>query len=155
MGHPHSYRLKHMFKSCISKPHHIHYNLPLTCSNCVGSKSHKFPFSSSSSFYDNLFHLVHSDVWCPSPIFSRMKIITLCYLLIMYIDIHQCFLFEINLKFRLLLWILLSMCIHNFIKLQKNYFYSREEYKKTNLVEFLKNKEIISTHLLSYSKTIE
>jgi len=72
MGHPHSSRLQHMLKSCIPATRGIHSSLPLTCSNCAGSKSHKLPFPSSSSSYDDLFDLVHSDVWGPSPTLSRM-----------------------------------------------------------------------------------
>ncbi|KAH0698891.1 hypothetical protein KY284_013106 [Solanum tuberosum] len=62
MGHPRSSRLQHMLKSCIPATRDIHSSLPLTCSNCAGSKSHKLPFPSCSSSYDDLFDLVHSDV---------------------------------------------------------------------------------------------
>ncbi|KAH0710849.1 hypothetical protein KY284_012276 [Solanum tuberosum] len=62
MGHPHSSRLQHMLKSYLPAIHGIHSSLPLTCSNCAGSKSHKLHFPSSSSSYDDLFDLIHSDV---------------------------------------------------------------------------------------------
>ncbi|PHT97665.1 ABC transporter B family member 18 [Capsicum chinense] len=72
MGHPHSSRLHHMLKLCLPAAHHIHSSLLLACTNYADSKSHKLPFLSSSSAYENPFDLVHSSVWGPSPILSMM-----------------------------------------------------------------------------------
>ncbi|KAH0685938.1 hypothetical protein KY285_016491 [Solanum tuberosum] len=54
MGHPHFSRLQHMLKSCLPTTYVIHSSLPLTCSNCAGSKSHKLHFPSSSSSYESV-----------------------------------------------------------------------------------------------------
>ncbi|KAF3653170.1 hypothetical protein FXO38_06355 [Capsicum annuum] len=71
IGYPHSSRLHHMLKSCLPAAHHIHSSLFLACTSCVGSKSHKLPFPSSSFAYEDPFDLVYSDVWGPSLIFFK------------------------------------------------------------------------------------
>jgi hypothetical protein len=43
----------------------------LLCHDRCMEKSHKLPFISSTSVSSSPLELMHSDLWCPSPIISR------------------------------------------------------------------------------------
>ncbi|CAN0903191.1 Retrovirus-related Pol polyprotein from transposon RE2, partial [Linum grandiflorum] len=75
LGHPHSIRLKYMFQNKLL-PTEISLNnsnlLHLPCVPCIGAKTSKFSFGSSSTVIEKPFDLVHSDLWGPSPVSSRL-----------------------------------------------------------------------------------
>ncbi|KAL3639631.1 hypothetical protein CASFOL_017538 [Castilleja foliolosa] len=47
-------------------------NDDVLCHSCMKSKIHKLPFADSQTVHHNLFDVVHSDVWGPSPVTSMM-----------------------------------------------------------------------------------
>ncbi|CAN1176981.1 Retrovirus-related Pol polyprotein from transposon TNT 1-94 [Linum perenne] len=75
LGHPHSARLKFMIQ------HHV---LPVRlnlrdiddsthyCTHCIEAKSSKQSFSSSETVIAHAFDLIHTDLWGPSPVPSRL-----------------------------------------------------------------------------------
>ena len=57
LGHPSLGYLKRLFPSISFK------NFSLDCESCVLAKSHRHTYTSSSSYSDKPFMLIHSDVW--------------------------------------------------------------------------------------------
>jgi GAG-pre-integrase domain len=43
-----------------------------SCTDCIRAKSHKLPFSNSSTVTEHPLHVVHTDVWGPSPVLSTL-----------------------------------------------------------------------------------
>ncbi|CAN0877143.1 Retrovirus-related Pol polyprotein from transposon TNT 1-94 [Linum grandiflorum] len=71
LGHPNSSRLLAMFKNkwlssrVVSDPGH-------DCIHCIQAKISQNSFISSSTVYSEPFDLVHTDLWGPSPVTSRV-----------------------------------------------------------------------------------
>ena len=61
LGHPSSSYLKILFS-------HLDTNSVLHCQTCVLAKSHRQSFKPSNSRVDDIFSLIHSNVWGPSPV---------------------------------------------------------------------------------------
>ncbi|CAN1245740.1 Retrovirus-related Pol polyprotein from transposon TNT 1-94 [Linum grandiflorum] len=75
LGHPHSARLQLMFRNKLLPMSDSMKNIiPLdeSCVHCIGAKAHKLPFQSGFSSDMNIFDLVHSDLWGPSLVTSRL-----------------------------------------------------------------------------------
>ncbi|CAN1239948.1 Retrovirus-related Pol polyprotein from transposon TNT 1-94, partial [Linum grandiflorum] len=75
LGHPHSARLQLMFRNKLLPMSDSMKNIiPLdeSCVHCIGAKAHKIPFQSGFSSDMDIFDLVHSDLWGPSPVTSRL-----------------------------------------------------------------------------------
>ncbi|CAN1240951.1 Retrovirus-related Pol polyprotein from transposon TNT 1-94 [Linum perenne] len=73
LGHPHAARLRMMFTKSI-----LPDRIPLlsspspTCELCISAKMIKRPFSSSTTEVHQPFDLVHTDLWGPAPVNSRL-----------------------------------------------------------------------------------
>ncbi|CAN1222790.1 Retrovirus-related Pol polyprotein from transposon TNT 1-94 [Linum grandiflorum] len=85
LGHPHSGRLLSMFRKRLlpaasNKTMH-QFSVP-DCLHCVEAKTVALPFYSSSTEIHDPFELVHTDVWGPSPVTSRLGY---CYF-VLFID---------------------------------------------------------------------
>ncbi|CAN0839811.1 Retrovirus-related Pol polyprotein from transposon RE1 [Linum grandiflorum] len=75
LGHPHSARLEFMFKNNFL-PDKLKLDSVSAsaskCMSCVGAKMSQLPFSSSKTEIGESFHLIHTDLWGPSPVISRL-----------------------------------------------------------------------------------
>ncbi|CAN0839525.1 Retrovirus-related Pol polyprotein from transposon TNT 1-94 [Linum grandiflorum] len=73
LGHPHGARLNYMFKHNLLPDKLSLISMPLpTCEQCISAKTVKRPFSSSITNIDDPFDLIHTDLWGPAPVTSRM-----------------------------------------------------------------------------------
>ncbi|CAL1392560.1 unnamed protein product [Linum trigynum] len=71
LGHPNSSRLQFMFKQQLLGNKSVVCSSKLPCSSCVEAKVKSISFPSSSTVITEPFHLIHTDLWGPSPITSR------------------------------------------------------------------------------------
>ncbi|CAN1189557.1 Retrovirus-related Pol polyprotein from transposon RE2, partial [Linum perenne] len=75
LGHPHSARLKFMIDNDML-PVRLNSksvdDANIACTHCIGAKASKLPFQSSDTVISNAFDLVHTDLWGPSPVTSRL-----------------------------------------------------------------------------------
>ncbi|CAL1358977.1 unnamed protein product [Linum trigynum] len=74
LGHPHSGRLKTMFRQNLlpDRVDLLQLGDISDCVNCIEAKTSQRSFQDSDSVYDEPFDLVHTDLWGPSPVTSRM-----------------------------------------------------------------------------------
>ncbi|CAN1291611.1 Retrovirus-related Pol polyprotein from transposon RE1 [Linum perenne] len=74
LGHPHAARLRTMFQHSLLPVSLNTRNLPpdIVCEHCIEAKSVKKYFSSSTTVIDEPFSLVHTDLWGPAPVTSRL-----------------------------------------------------------------------------------
>ncbi|CAN1179912.1 Retrovirus-related Pol polyprotein from transposon RE1, partial [Linum perenne] len=47
------------------------YNIPV-CEHCIEAKTHALPFGNSTTEISDPFHLIHTDLWGPAPVTSRL-----------------------------------------------------------------------------------
>ncbi|CAN0862290.1 Retrovirus-related Pol polyprotein from transposon TNT 1-94 [Linum grandiflorum] len=75
LGHPHSTRFRLIFQQRLI-PSTINFkeidDSVSSCVHCIEAKTAKLPFSKSSTHVANPFDLIHTDVWGPSPVTSRL-----------------------------------------------------------------------------------
>lgn len=69
LGHPHHSVVTQVLNDCMIS---INSKNKAVCSSCCLGKSHKLPFSSSTTEYHSPLELVHSDLWGPAPITSSL-----------------------------------------------------------------------------------
>ncbi|CAN1253863.1 Retrovirus-related Pol polyprotein from transposon TNT 1-94 [Linum perenne] len=73
LGHPHSARLSYMFRhkllpdDCVIKD-----SIIPVCEHCIEAKTHALPFGNSTTEISDPFHLIHTDLWGPAPVTSRL-----------------------------------------------------------------------------------
>ncbi|CAN0886875.1 Retrovirus-related Pol polyprotein from transposon TNT 1-94 [Linum grandiflorum] len=73
LGHPHKARLLTMFRQNILPAKlSSQFVPPSQCVSCIEAKTSQSSFSSSETVYEAPFDLVHTDLWGPSPVTSRM-----------------------------------------------------------------------------------
>ena len=82
LGHPSFSHMKYVFLELFSNLH----DLDFKCETCILAKSHCASFSTSLNKSDNLFTLIHSDVWEPSPMTTISRI---CWFMILVDDCTQ------------------------------------------------------------------
>jgi len=134
-----------MLKSCNPVMKSIPENLLQPCESCAHSKSHKLPFPSSTTTYAESFDLVHSDVWGPSPVLSRLGY----KYFLLFIDhaTRYTWVFFIRNKSDV------PMMIRNFVTFVETQFCktikifrsdSGGEYTQTSLLEFFRAKGILT-----------
>ncbi|CAN1807703.1 Retrovirus-related Pol polyprotein from transposon TNT 1-94 [Linum perenne] len=73
LGHPHSLRLLSMFQKHLL-PHNIsmkNFSVP-ACEHCISAKHSKSSFHSSTTEITTPFALIHTDLWGPAPVTSRL-----------------------------------------------------------------------------------
>lgn len=71
LGHPSSSIVKAVMNTC-----NVWYSNKIDqmfCPACCMGKIHKFPFPSTRNTYPTLLHLMHTDLWGPSPILSPSR----------------------------------------------------------------------------------
>ncbi|CAN0899653.1 Retrovirus-related Pol polyprotein from transposon RE1 [Linum grandiflorum] len=73
LGHPHSLRLQSMFKNKLL-PDSLDLSVISNskCMSCVAAKMAQLPFSNSTREITEPFHVIHTDLWGPSPVTSRL-----------------------------------------------------------------------------------
>ncbi|CAN0873749.1 Retrovirus-related Pol polyprotein from transposon TNT 1-94 [Linum grandiflorum] len=73
LGHPNSVRLRYMFQKQLlpASLQDMNFTTP-DCVPCVEAKLIALPFKSSSTVIPAAFDLVHTDLWGPAPVTSRM-----------------------------------------------------------------------------------
>ncbi|CAN0870467.1 Retrovirus-related Pol polyprotein from transposon TNT 1-94 [Linum grandiflorum] len=73
LGHPHSSRLLDMFRNnSLPVTNNMHkFSVP-ECLSCIAAKTIALPFHSSTTEIHDSFALIHTDVWGPSPVTSRL-----------------------------------------------------------------------------------
>ncbi|CAN1141195.1 Retrovirus-related Pol polyprotein from transposon TNT 1-94 [Linum perenne] len=75
LGHPNNARLRFMFENNLL-PDRVRFkdidDSIHTCVHCLSAKASKLPFHSSSTTVSMPFDLVHTDLWGPSPVTSRL-----------------------------------------------------------------------------------
>ncbi|CAN0918362.1 Retrovirus-related Pol polyprotein from transposon TNT 1-94 [Linum grandiflorum] len=150
LGHPHSTRLRLMFQKQLL-PASINLkdidDYVMTCVHCIEAKATKQPFSASLTQVSNPFDLVHTDVWGPSPITSRLGF---CYFAL-FIDHATRFVWVYMLRLKS------DLCsvAHDFIKMIQTQFHttikvlrsdSGGEYTSTALYDFYKQNGIVFQH---------
>ncbi|CAL1409432.1 unnamed protein product [Linum trigynum] len=73
LGHPHSGRLTSMFRqNLLPDKFDPAFATHSPCVSCIEAKMSQISFSPSTTVYENSFDLVHTDLWGPSPVTSRL-----------------------------------------------------------------------------------
>ncbi|CAN0875498.1 Retrovirus-related Pol polyprotein from transposon RE1 [Linum grandiflorum] len=73
LGHPHSSRLLNMFrKNYLPVSNSMSNFSALPCLSCIEAETVALPFHSSTTEIHDPFALIHTDVWGPSPVTSRL-----------------------------------------------------------------------------------
>ncbi|CAL1404258.1 unnamed protein product [Linum trigynum] len=71
LGHPNSVRLMSMFKQNLLGPNKGGVSSVHKCTSCIDAKLKSISFSPSQTVISEPFHIVHTDLWGPSPTVSR------------------------------------------------------------------------------------
>ncbi|CAN0871895.1 Retrovirus-related Pol polyprotein from transposon TNT 1-94 [Linum grandiflorum] len=73
LGHLHNARLLTMFRrNMLPDSISSKFCPPTSCISCIEAKMSQSSFSSSDTVYEAPFDLIHTDLWGPSPVTSRM-----------------------------------------------------------------------------------
>ncbi|CAN0928687.1 Retrovirus-related Pol polyprotein from transposon RE1 [Linum grandiflorum] len=76
LGYPNNIRLRYMFDQKLL-PDNLQFrdvhSSAHTCVHCIGGKASKLTFPLSSTIISEPFRLVHTDLWGPSPVTSRLR----------------------------------------------------------------------------------
>ncbi|CAL1378920.1 unnamed protein product [Linum trigynum] len=71
LGHPHSGGLEMMFRQSLLGKNHVNPSASHSCTSCVEAKTVNISYPSSTTVITDPFHIIHTDLWGPSPTISR------------------------------------------------------------------------------------